>query len=143
MANDEEVEDQDQPRNHNRDEEPYGKYKFQMPKFAGESDPEVYLSWQLKVDKIFRMNNYTQERKVALACLEFEEYASLWWEQLQNARQDRNEPPIATWEEMKRHLHSRFVPSHYTRDLFTKLQKITQGFKSVEEYFKEMELAMI
>ena len=75
--------------------------------------------------------------------MEFDEYASLWWEQLQNACQDRNEPPIATWEEMKRHLHSRFVPSHYTRDLFNKLQKISQGTKSVEEYFKEMELAMI
>ena len=44
---------------------------------------------------------------------------------------------------MKRHLHSRFVPNHYTRDLFNKLQKITQGTKSVEEYFKEMELAMM
>ena len=44
---------------------------------------------------------------------------------------------------MKRHLRSRFVPHHYKRSLFNKITTIKQGFKSVEEYFKEMELAMI
>ena len=80
---------------------------------------------------------------VAMASLEFDEYANLWWEQVQQARQDHREPPIATWEEMKRHVHSRFVPEHYTRDLFNRLQDIKQGTKSIEEYFKEMEIAMM
>ena len=33
--------------------------------------------------------------------------------------------------------------SHYNRDLFKKLQLLKRGTKSVEEYYKEMEIAMI
>ena len=36
-----------------------------------------------------------------------------------------------------------FVPTYYHRDLFKKLQFLKQGTKSVEEYYKEMEIAMI
>ena len=53
-----------------------------MPKFEGENDSEVYLSWALKVDKIFRLHNYTQAKQVPMASLEFDEYANLWWEQV-------------------------------------------------------------
>jgi hypothetical protein len=38
---------------------------------------------------------------------------------------------------------SRFVPSHYYRELYQKLQRPTQGYKSVDDYYKEMEIAMI
>ena len=44
---------------------------------------------------------------------------------------------------MKREMRARFVPKHYKRDLFDKLQNLKQGTKSVEEYYKEMEQAMI
>jgi hypothetical protein len=37
----------------------------------------------------------------------------------------------------------RFVPKHYRRDLFDKLQNLRQGSFCVEEYYKEMEKAMI
>ena len=59
-----------------------------------------------------------------------------------NRRQNRKRP-IETWEEMKAIMRRRFIPSHYYRDLFQKLQRLTQGSKSVEDYHKEMEIAMI
>ncbi|PKI26365.1 hypothetical protein CRG98_048946, partial [Punica granatum] len=40
-------------------------------------------------------------------------------------------------------MRKRFVPSHYYRDLHLKLQNLKQGSKTVEEYHKEMEIAMI
>ena len=58
-----------------------------MPKFTGSNDPEEYLSWELKVDKIFRMHNYSNENMMAMVSLEFDEYANLWWEQVQLARE--------------------------------------------------------
>jgi len=40
-------------------------------------------------------------------------------------------------------MRRRFVPNHYYRDLYLKLQGLNQGSKSVDEYFKEMEIVMI
>ncbi|KAK1664853.1 hypothetical protein QYE76_053012 [Lolium multiflorum] len=44
---------------------------------------------------------------------------------------------------MKEEMQARFVPTHYKTDLFNKLQKLKQGTKTVEEFFKEMELTMM
>jgi hypothetical protein len=44
---------------------------------------------------------------------------------------------------MKIVMRKRFVPSHYYRDLCRKLQTLTQGSMSVEDYYTEMEIAMI
>jgi hypothetical protein len=40
-------------------------------------------------------------------------------------------------------MRRRFVPNHYYRDLYLKLQGLNQGSRYVDEYFKEMEIAMI
>jgi hypothetical protein len=50
---------------------------------------------------------------------------------------------INTWEEMKRVMKRRFVPSSYQRDLRNQLQLLKEGNKSVDEYFKEMELLLV
>ncbi|PKI44882.1 hypothetical protein CRG98_034830 [Punica granatum] len=66
--------------------------------------------------------------------------------------QRRNDPdsfiewerkPIETCEEMKTVMRRRFVPSYYYRDLHLKLQSLRQGTRSVEDYHKEMEIALI
>ncbi|RDX96202.1 hypothetical protein CR513_21169, partial [Mucuna pruriens] len=43
---------------------------------------------------------------------------------------------------MKSIIRRRFVPSHYHRDLHRKLQNLTQGSMSVEDYYKEIEISM-
>jgi hypothetical protein len=45
--------------------------------------------------------------------------------------------------EMKSLMKRRFVPNHYYRELYQRLQSLSQGTKNVDEYFKEMELARI
>ncbi|KAK1681414.1 hypothetical protein QYE76_042262 [Lolium multiflorum] len=117
--------------------------KPQEMKATGEDDAEAYLSWALKVDKIFRIHNYSGAKKMAMASLEFEDYANTWWEQVLTLREEKGEPTIDTWEEMKEEMQARFVPTHYMTDLFNKLQKLKQGTKTVEEFFKEMELTMM
>ena len=53
------------------------------------------------------------------------------------------ERPIEMWEEMKATIRRRFVPSHYYKDLYQKLQSLTQGYRSMDDYHKEMVIAMI
>ena len=50
---------------------------------------------------------------------------------------------INTWEEMRQVMRRRFVPSSYQRDLRNRLQTLRQGSKSVDDYFKEMELLLV
>ena len=70
------------PRPQHNDEQRYGNLKFTMRKFTGRNDPEEYISWALKVDKIFRLHNYEEEKKIAMASLEFQEFPLIWWEQV-------------------------------------------------------------
>ena len=78
-----------------------------------------------------------------LAAIEFSDYALVWWDQLETNRRRNGEPAIQTWTEMKAAMRKRFVPSHYYRDLYNKLQTLRQGFQGVDDYYKEMEVAMI
>ena len=44
---------------------------------------------------------------------------------------------------MKQVMKKRFAPSYYYIEVHQKLQRLTQGLKSVEDYHKEMEILMI
>ena len=78
-----------------------------------------------------------------LAAIEFTDYAIVWWDQLVTNRRRNLERLVETWRELKAIMRRRFVPSHYYRDLYKKLQNLIQGSRSVEDYHKEMEVAMI
>ena len=66
-----------------------------MPKFNGTNDPEEYLSWALKVNKIFHLHNYEEEKKIAMASLEFQDYVLIWWNKLSSAeRHEVNHPSL-------------------------------------------------
>ena len=131
------------PRRHRNTEESLGGIKIKVPSFQGKNDPEVYLEWEMKVEQIFSCHSYSEGKKVKLAALEFTDYALVWWDQMQKERVRYGERPIQTWEEMKTIMRRRYIPSYYHRDLHNKLQRLTQGSKSVDEYHKEMEIALI
>ena len=120
-----------------------GNIKMKIPSFQGKNDPKTYLEWEKKVELIFECHSYSKEKKVKLVVIEFTDYASIWWDQLVMNRRRNHERLIKTWEEMKATIRRRFVPSHYSRDLYQKLQSLTKGYKNVDDYHKEMEIAMI
>jgi len=46
-----------------------------LPSFSGESDPNIYLGWEAKVEKFFNIHEVQEDQKVKLASLEFLDYA--------------------------------------------------------------------
>jgi hypothetical protein len=129
-----------QPVHH--DEDGLGKPKFTMPKFVGSTDVEEYLNWELKVEKLWRMHEYIEDKKIKLASSEFDDYSLIWWDNLVQSRIEDGYPPIGTWRAMKEELHACFVPCNYIRSLYDRLQNLKQGPLSVDAYFQEMELIM-
>ncbi|RVW80730.1 hypothetical protein CK203_053946 [Vitis vinifera] len=80
-----------------------GNIKMKIPSFQGKNDPEVYLEWEKKVEFIFECHNYSEEKKVKLAVIEFTNYAIIWWDQLVMNKRRNYERPIETWEENESH----------------------------------------
>ncbi|XP_033139210.1 uncharacterized protein LOC117130508, partial [Brassica rapa] len=127
-------------RRHRRNE--LSGLKLKIPPFHGKADPDAYLEWEKKIELVFNCQHYSETKKIQVAATEFNDYALSWWDQLVTNKRRNGEFPIETWAEMKAVMRKRFVPSHYHRDLHQKLRLLTQGSKSVEEYFQEMELLM-
>jgi len=48
-------------------------------------------------------------------------------------------PTLVPWKDLKLCMRARFVPPHYRKELLLKLQRLQQGTKSVDDYFKELE----
>ncbi|XP_048627106.1 uncharacterized protein LOC125595265, partial [Brassica napus] len=133
-------------RRHRREHRPRNELaglKLKIPPFHGKADLDAYLEWEKKIELVFNCQHYTEIKKIQVAATEFYDYALSWWDQLVTNRRRNGELPIETWAEMKAVMRKRFVPSHYHRDLHQKLRKLTQGTRSVEEYFQEMELLML
>jgi hypothetical protein len=55
-----------------------GNIKMKIPSFQGRTDLEVYLEWEKKIDLVFDCHNYSEEKKVKLAVIEFTNYAIIW-----------------------------------------------------------------
>ena len=117
--------------------------KLKIPPFQGKNNPDAYLEWEKKVDWIFDCHNYSKAKKVKLIVIEFTDYALIWWDQNVISRRRSGERPVASWEEMKVLMRRRFVPNHYYRDLYLKLQGLNQGSRSMDKYFKKIKIAMI
>jgi hypothetical protein len=96
----------------------YGNIKIKISSFQGKNDLEAYLERKMKVDSIFECHNYSEEKKVKLAVIEFTYYAIICWAQLVMNRRKNHERPTETWEKMKAIIRRRFVTSHYYREWY-------------------------
>jgi hypothetical protein len=127
----------------NREDDGLGKPKFSIPPFTFDHDDvEEYLMWELKIEKLWRLHDYNEDRKIKLASSGFDGYALLWWDNITQLRAENGEPEIVTWATMKQLMRDRFVPKNYIRTLYDKLQQLKQGTLSVDAYYREMELIL-
>jgi hypothetical protein len=133
-----------QPRREVHADDSFGKIKFTIPTFDGKYNPDIYLSWELAVDQKFTCHDFPEDKHVRAATSEFTDFVSVWWSEYH--RKNPNNTP--TWDALKRIMRARFVTNGYASlcletDLLHKLQQLTQGSKSVEEYYRELQMGIL
>ncbi|RDY06467.1 hypothetical protein CR513_09549, partial [Mucuna pruriens] len=91
----------------------------------------------MKVDQVLACFDYLDIEKVKIVTYEFIGYTLLCREIREGRRRHAN-----MWDDLRREIKSRFVLASYIEDLYNKLQRMYQGFKNIEEYYKDMEVAL-
>ena len=79
-----------------------------------------------KVELVFYCHNYSENKKVKLAAIEFSNYSIVWWDQLVLNKRRNREPMVETKEEMKSVMRKQFAPTYYYRELYNKLKNLRQ-----------------
>jgi hypothetical protein len=103
---------------------------------------EDYLTWELRIETLWHLHAYTEDKKFRIASIEFDAYALHWWDNILKQRRAARELPVLQWREMKEIMQAHFVPTNYLRSFFDKLTQLKQGVLTVDAYYKEMELLM-
>ena len=75
--------------------------------------------------------------------IEFMDYVLIWRDYIILNRRRNKERPIDRWVEMKVLIRRHFVPSRYYRDLYLKLQGLTQDSWIINECHKEIKITII
>ena len=91
-----------QAHDNHREDAGLGKPKFSIPPFTFDTDDvEEYLMWELKIEKLWRLHDYNEDRKIKLASSSFDGYALLWWDNITQLRAENGDPEVVTWATMK------------------------------------------
>lgn len=78
-----------------------------------------------------------QDRRVPLVAMRFRGHAATWWKQLKKTRSHTGKAPILSWDKLTKHLRHTFLPHNYERTMYTKLQNLRQGNRTVDDYAEE------
>lgn len=107
--------------------------------FQGKSDSDVHLAWESSCEKLFQVNNLSKEKKSCYVIAYFEGYGNTWWDYTKRFGDMLigGQPP--PWEILKRLMNERYFPEYYRYDLFSKLHNLSQGCKSVMDYYDEFQ----
>jgi len=65
-----------------------------------------------------------------------------WWHQLVMDIGLNKRSNMVSWHNLKLCIRARFVPPHYRKELLLKLQQLHQGSRSVDNYFKDLEVTL-
>nr|GEW95804.1 reverse transcriptase domain-containing protein [Tanacetum cinerariifolium] len=83
------------------------------PEFEGRLQPDDFLDWHQTVKRIFDLRDILDHLKVKLVAIKLKEYASLWWDHVQDKRYREGKHKVESWEKMKRLLKSKFLHVTY------------------------------
>ncbi|KAF5208382.1 hypothetical protein FRX31_002031 [Thalictrum thalictroides] len=89
------------------------------------------------VEKFFEYMNIPEAKKTSLVDNKLTGSANAWWDSITEARRKDGKLPICDWNQMKKYLCRRFLPSNYEVLLYDQLRNLKQGNRSVSEYLND------
>ncbi|XP_074302964.1 uncharacterized protein LOC141637304 [Silene latifolia] len=111
----------------------------ELPEFVGGTDPEDYLEWERKIERMFEFKDLDDEKCCKYAILRLSRGASLWYEGFKVKRARAGKEKISSWESLKRKLRKRYIPATYRLTTYRKIAELTQERSSVSDYINEFE----
>ncbi|KAK9756245.1 hypothetical protein RND81_01G083900 [Saponaria officinalis] len=111
----------------------------ELPEFVGGTDPEAYLEWERKIDRMFDFKDLDDEKRCKYAIFKLSRGASLWFEGVKSQRARAGKAKITSWETLKRKFRKRYIPTTHRLTLYRKIADLVQGKLSVNEYIEEFE----
>ncbi|GFY95331.1 hypothetical protein Acr_10g0007160 [Actinidia rufa] len=107
----------------------------EAPTFDGRLDPKAFTDWIREMDHFFEWYNLSDDRKVRFAKMKLISRAKLFWQSTEQRRQ----PPVTDWVEMKEILREKYLPQSYQGDMLDKWNNLRQGSKPATEYVAQFE----
>ena len=108
--------------------------RIEIPKFQGSLQPEDFLDWLATIEEILDFKNVPDDKRVQLVATRLRGRATAWWQQTKLTRARLGMSKITSWEKMKKHLRSAFLPYNFQRIIYQRLQNLKQGNRSIDDY---------
>ncbi|XP_020419382.1 uncharacterized protein LOC18777367 [Prunus persica] len=111
--------------------------RIDIPEFHGSLQLEEFLDWLNSVEEVLEFKDVHENIKVSLIATRFRGCASAWWQQFKATRLREGKEKIETWEKLRKHMRSTFLPPNYSKLVYQQLQNLRQGNHTVGEYTTE------
>ena len=95
------------------------------------------------MEDVFECEEYSEVKKCRLVFSQFRGYVYFLWKYLMALMRENGNSEVRNWELMNRLMTSHFIPLDVRDKFYLKLQRLEQGYLSVEDYAKKFKLFVI
>ncbi|KAL3618788.1 hypothetical protein CASFOL_035222 [Castilleja foliolosa] len=123
--------------NNNEDTKVVGNFRsYQPPTFNGKDGPSAVEEWFRSLERIFRVIECTDAKRVTCAAFQLIEDADHWWESYWRTRTEAERNSL-TWAEFKEIVMGKFYPQSYRDKKETQFLNFKQRDLTITEYERE------